>query len=336
MKKTAFLVFVVLLFVVACGARAPITKTEFLLDTISTVTIYDITDGSLLDGAFAVCREYEDKLSRTKEQSDIYKINNAGGQTTSVSPETAEIINKSLAFCRLGGFDISVEPLTALWDFGNSPKEKPNDDDIKRELLHIGFEKIKISQNSVTLADEGAGLDLGAIAKGYIADKMGEHLISRGVKSAIINLGGNVLAIGSKPGGGEWTIGIQKPFESRGALLASIKVRDVSVVTTGIYEKFFREGDALYHHILDPETGYPFENSLAAVTVISKSSADADALGTVCFARGLEKGLEFAEGRSDIEAIFITKDNVLYPTSGVGSKIPIELENGAVLGQSLR
>ena len=155
-------------------------------------------------------------------------------------------------------------------------------------------------------------LDLGAIAKGYIADKLKEYLVENGVEHALINLGGNILIIGDKPDGSKYNIGIQKPFDQTGQPITSVKVSDTSLVTTGIYERCFEKDDTLYHHILDPATGYPCQNNLYSVTIVTKSSVMADALSTTCFLLGLKDGMELINSLEGVEALFITDDYELH------------------------
>ena len=160
------------------------------------------------------------------------------------------------------------------------------------------------------------GIELGAIAKGFIADKLKEYLAGSGVTSGTINLGGNVLCIGKKTDGTPFRIGIQQPFADRNEIITAIKAEDISVVSSGIYERYFKKDGKIYHHILDPSTGYPYNNGLEAITIISKKSTDGDALSTTCFALGLEKGMEFAESLSGVYAVFITEDGEMHYSEG--------------------
>ncbi|MPN53414.1 FAD:protein FMN transferase [bioreactor metagenome] len=166
-------------------------------------------------------------------------------------------------------------------------------------------------------------IDLGAIAKGYTADAVVEVLRENGVKSAIIDLGGNVFAIGNKPDGNAWKIGIQDPFDQRGKIVGVIEVKDKSIVTSGIYERFIEKDGKKYHHILSPFNGYPYDNEIAGVTIISDKSIDGDALSTAVFSKGLKGGMESVEKIKDIEAIFITKNKDVYITSGLKNNFTI-------------
>ncbi|MDI3535253.1 MAG: FAD:protein transferase, partial [Thermosediminibacterales bacterium] len=172
-------------------------------------------------------------------------------------------------------------------------------------------------EKSIMLKKEEMMLDLGGIAKGYAADEVSKILKENHVKHAIVNLGGNVLAYGNKPDGSKWRIGIQKPFAPRGDYAGVVSVINKAVVTSGIYERYFEENGKIYHHILDPETGYPVENNLMSVTIITDKSIDADSLSTSVFAMGLKEGLNLIEKLDNTEAIFITKDSKIYLTSGL-------------------
>lgn len=298
--------------------QEPISKTSFKLNTIITITLFDSTDASIIDECFALCDKYENLFSRTIKTSEIYKLNQSNKTFNDLSPETVELLQKSLYYGELskGAFDITLEPITSLWNFGSEHQRLPSQEEISSALLSIGYQNVILNNNSVTLKKENMGIDLGAIAKGYIADQIKEYLLSRSVESAIINLGGNILLVGEKPNGEAFNIGIQKPYENYSETIAVMELSDVSVVSSGIYERYFVEDGKYYHHILNPTTGYPYQNDLISVTIISKQSADGDALSTTCFALGLEKGLELIDSLEDTYAAFITKDDQLHYSKG--------------------
>ena len=190
-----------------------------------------------------------------------------------------------------------------------------------------GFEtpdkgRVIFDGQDITLPSDDIQFDVGAIAKGYIADRLKDFLVKKGVNSAIINLGGNVLCIGSKPDGTPFKVGIQKPFADRNETEAVMDITGKSVVSSGIYERCFKQNGKLYHHILNPKTGYPYDNSLISVTIISDQSVDGDALSTTCFALGLEDGLKFAE-KKGVQAVFITEDYELHYTDGFRDEIRV-------------
>lgn len=300
----------------------PISSTGFMLDTVITITLYDGLSQENLDGALSVCSEYEQLLSKTIEGSDVWRINHAKGAPTEVDSDTIEVISTALRYSELcgGAFDITIGPVSNLWDFKSSSPTVPDAVQLAAAVAHVDYRNVKVEGSTVTLLDPEAEIDLGAIAKGYIADKVVEYLASRGVTSAIVNLGGNVYAMGSK-GGNEWTIGLQDPFKRRDISISAVKLKNKSVVTSGIYERFFKTEDGtLYHHILDPKTGYSVKNGLASVTIISDKSIDGDALTTCCFVLGLEEGMKFIETIEGVEAIFIDENEQTYMTAGVGGE----------------
>ncbi len=311
----------------------PISVSSFQLDTIVTLRIYDSTDASLLDGALAVCDQYEELFSRTIETSDIYRLNHSRTYPVSVSDPTADLIGLGLEYCRItdGAFDLTIAPVAELWDFTSPDPDVPSPEDIREALAYVDWEQIIIEDGEegsafISLANPGAGIDLGAIAKGYIADRMKDYLIQNGVKSALIDLGGNILAVGSRPDQSPFVIGIQRPFADRNELCATIEVTDWSVVSSGIYERCFTDPDTgeFYHHILNPDTGYPYQNDLIQVTILSESSAVGDALSTSCYALGLEEGLDLINGLEDVYAIFITKDYRIHYSDGLTERFLVE------------
>lgn len=306
-------------------ATTPISKTSFKLNTVVSITLYDSQDESIIDEAFQLCDYYENLLSRTKKESEIYKLNEEGHNSYTISDETKELLTAGFHYSQLsnGAFDLTLEPLTSLWNFGTKEARLPSQEEIEEALTHIGYQYLKIDGNTVTFDKEGMGVDLGAIAKGYIADKMKEFLISKGVNSAIINLGGNILCVGDKPDGSAFLVGIQKPFKDRNETIAVMEIRDLSVVSSGIYERFFTVDGKNYHHILNPATGYPYENDLTSVTIISKDSVDGDALSTTCFALGLEEGMKLINSLPDTYAVFITSNYELHYSDGFIENIKI-------------
>ena len=243
-------------------------------------------------------------FSMNKKSSDIWSINHAKGQPVSVSDDTAKIIREGLKYSAIsdGAFDITIGRLTSVWEKAREKKKIPSDDLVKEALSTVDYRNVLIDGNKVTLKNPDAMIDLGGIAKGYIADRMKSYLKKHHVQSALINLGGNVLVIGDKPDGSHYRIGIQEPFASEGTTVTEVAVSDKSVVTSGIYERYFKKNGKIYHHIIDTGTGYPEENGIKSVTVISKKSVDGDALSTVLFVLGSDKGIEKAreDGRNRV------------------------------------
>lgn len=315
------------------GNSQPITVTDYKLNTYVTVTIYDSTDTALLDECMALCDKYEMIFSRTNPESELYKLNHgmlphsADGYYT-VSDELYEVISVGKKYSELSddAFCIAMEPLTSIWNFSDGMDIVPDDAHIDTVLPFLNSADVLLrAPNEMAFSNRGMGIDLGAIAKGYIADKMKEYLISKGVNSALIYLGGNVLCIGEKETGA-FKIGIEKPFDTDSKPIAVVSVSDASVVTSGTYERYFEKDGKFYHHILDKTTGYPIENELTAVTIITPISTDADALSTTCFSLGLEKGMELLESLDDADGFFITDDGEYHYTEGFEEKYKLDMK----------
>ncbi|MCD6435572.1 MAG: FAD:protein FMN transferase, partial [Clostridiales bacterium] len=310
-------------FLFGCSNSKPYSKSDFLLDTIVTVTLYD-NNPELFESIFSIIRDYENVLNTHHKDTEIYMLNqSAYNHPFQMSDTVYEIITKSIEYSKLsdGYFDISIEPLVALWDINNSYDTPiiPNNSDILNTKNLVNYKNIIIDKHKLSFVKEGMSIDLGGIAKGYIADCVVKQFKEKGIKSAILNLGGNVYVHGTKPDGSLFKIGIQDPDKDRGEILGTIALHDTSIVTSGIYERFFELDGEIYHHIINPFTGYPENNNLKSVTIISKSSLDGDALSTSLFLLGLEKGLDLAESLNNIDAIFVDKSNNVYTTSGIES-----------------
>ena len=321
------------------GDVSPISACSYdLLHTVCTIQIYDSTDYTVLNECFAVIDYYEKIFSRTLESSEVYRINHASDddkqpQTTfTVSEELKDILEFSLSYGALsdGALDVSIAPLSSLWDFSNLEHKTtaPAADAIIAAKELVNYNNISLNGNVVTFTEPGMQLELGAVAKGYIADRVKDFLLSKGVTSALINLGGNILLLGEKPDGSTFNVGIQKPFEDRDAVVVAIsELKDCSMVSSGIYERYFYdENGTFYHHILDASTGYPCNTDLLQVTIISKDSATGDALSTACFALGLEKGMALIHSLPDVYAVFITSDGTLHFSDGFLETIPTRTE----------
>lgn len=309
----------------------PASKSGFYFNTIITITIYEDIDDETMNACFALAEKYENLFSNTIPGSDISRINDAYGIPVTVDDETIALLKEGIAYGKLSGgkFDITIGKLSDLWDISTKALLEetdasmiPGKEDISNALTTIDYRNIKIDGNEVTLLNPDTKIDLGGIAKGYIADRMKVFLNEKGITSGFINLGGNFLALGPKENGDAYTVGIQKPFADNGCAIATIEVTDQTVVSSGIYERYFTVDDIRYHHILDISTGYPYQNNLLEVTLITERSLDGDALSTTCFSLGLEDGMALIESLPDTEAIFITDDYELHTSSGIGTTIP--------------
>ena len=341
-----------------------IAKTGFYLDTVCTITIYGVDPDSdlgkelseadeegqlkrifqLITDAFLECDRCEKVLSKTISSSEISQINAAGGRAVTVSDMTAEVIEKGLEYGTLsnGVFDITIGKATDLWNFHDfqieeaSDSETENDKEaeplpdpelLKEAVSHVDYRKVKVDDDQVALQDPEMEIDLGGIAKGYIADHLTRWLEERGVVSAVIDLGGNIVAIGGKSAGllelpkQDFTIGIKDPKSESGQLLGVFSCSDKTVVTSGTYERYVVKDGKKYHHILNPETGWPADTDVDSVTIITEKNhaVDADGLSTTCLALGVEKGTALMETIEGAEAVFVDLDGNMTSTSGAPS-----------------
>ncbi len=313
--------------------QEPVKRTEMLMGTVISVTLYDSTDESILDKVFDKVKNLEETFSINETGTEVDKINdNAGIEPVKVSDDTIEVVKEGIYYSDLshGKFDITVGPLVKLWNIPDRPTEDiPTQDELNVVLPLTNYKDVVIDEanKTVFLTRPGMMLDLGGIAKGYAADVISKMLTDEGVKSAIIDLGGNIFAHGEKVSGDAWKIGIQNPFSNRGEIVGAISVKNKSIVTSGIYERYIEVDGVKYHHILNPETGYPYENDIAGITIISDKSTTGDALSTSVFALGIEEGMKFVEKLDDVDAIFVTKEKGIYVTSGIKDNFELRDEN---------
>jgi FAD:protein FMN transferase len=259
---------------------------------------------------FSLIKQYEDLLTVNRAQSQVMDINHAAGwHPVAVSRPVYQLIKcaKAASILPHSAFNLAIGPLVKRWRIGFKGDSVPPADEIQA-LLDITRAQDVILDDaalSVFLTRKGMEIDLGAIAKGYIADRVRDLLQKEGVTEGLINLGGNVQTLGTPQG--RWSIGLKKPFSTADALVGVMEVAHKSVVTSGTYERYFEQDGQRYHHILDPQTGYPLDNELDSVTLISTDSLDGDIWTTLLFGAGVEQGCQMLKGRADIEAIFVTK-----------------------------
>ncbi len=324
MKVLKYLL-VFIISVVLMGCSAPNTQPEtiavFAMDTFMTITAY----GNNAKTAVAVCEDEIEKLdsafSATSEFSDISNINQNGSAV--VSSDTIDIITTANDISQKtdGNFDITIYPVMLAYGFTAAEFSVPDDDEISELLQTVGYQNITIDQNTVSV-EEGTKIDLGAIAKGYLSDRLFSILKQNGINSAMMSLGGNVAVVGKKTDGSLWRIGIEDPNDAEN-YVASVSVSDSFVVTSGSYKRFFEDGGKLYHHIIDPATGKPSDNGLVSVTVISKNGTIADALSTAFFVSGLDGAPKILSQFDDVEAVFITEQNEIIATNGLKQNLTL-------------
>ncbi len=307
--KKIILTITALVVCLSCGCTQTHENkdTQFLFDTVVTLTAD--CDDKTLESAFDVCRDYEKLLSRSISGSDVYKINNSSADCT-VSDDTAKILEKAIYYGDIsnGKFDISIYPVSSLWNF--SGDVVPSHNEIAEALKNVDYQSISLNGNTVNT--NGKQIDLGGIAKGYIADRVLDYFKQNNVDSGIIDLGGNLVVWGNQ----DYTLGIKKPF-SDNEIIATLVLNNKSVVTSGVYERYIEQDGKLYHHILDPQTGYACDTDLYSATIIGDSSIDCDALSTVCMLLGLDNATKLIENTPNTEAIFADNKNELHYTSGI-------------------
>lgn len=277
----------------------------YYFDTVVTITGY--CPASVLQAALDECARYEALLSKTREESDVWRINHAQGAAVTVSEDTLAILalSQDIAAESGGAFDITIAPESALWDFQAETPVLPATEALAQAASLVDYRLLIIKGNQVQLP-AGHSVDLGGVAKGYIADALAAYLSARGVKSALLNFGGNVKVLGEKQGEVPWQIGIQDPAAEPGVSLATMALQSGwSLVSSGTYQRGFTKDGVRYHHILDPDTGWPVQNGVAGTTILAQSSMLADALSTACFVLGPEKGMALAQSYG-AQALFLT------------------------------
>lgn len=303
-----------------------VSNSGYYFDTFISISIYENdealveNDKNLIAECFNICKDYELIFSHTNTDSELYKLNISSASTTKISSDLYNILSIADEYNSLtnGAFNVLIGNIEGLWDFKKC--NIPDDDIIDQQLELLFKANYTLANNTITFNNSKSlipAINLGGIAKGYIADKIKDFLLSNNVNSAIINLGGNILLIGEKPDEELFNIGITKPFTTTGENIASVQTSNMSVVTSGIYERYFEENGAIYHHIIDPSTGYPVQNNLYSVTIISASSTIADILSTSAFVLGEDKGMELINKTDDVYAVFITSDFKIILSDGL-------------------
>lgn len=304
----------------ACSSKEQaFSKSAFYFDTQLTITIYSENAEELLEECMQICERMEKIFSRTRKDSELYAINHRNTDTLKISDDMKTVIEAGLEAYKISNhaFDISIAPLIELWNFTSNNPKVPTQKEINKALSNVSSDNILLEGNTLIFKNDKTQIDLGGLAKGYIADRLKEYLLDKGVESGFINLGGNVLCIGSKPDKDTWNVGIQKPFDDKGEVLHVIKTKDKSVVSSGVYERHFMINNKNYHHLIDARNGYPMENHLWQVTIITSSSLKADQLSSTVFLMGLEKGMKYVEAIKDCEAIFVDDQGELHFSSGL-------------------
>lgn len=310
-------------------------RSDFLLGTNCEVKIFTspLKGNRVLDEIFSELELIHKKMSSEIPGNDVDNINQkAGKEWVTVSEQTFSVIEEGLRIAELtdGALDISLGPIIKLWNIGKDHEKLPSPGEIKKQLEFVNYRNIALDKGffRVRLIKEGMKIDLGGIAKGYAADRVAAIIRNQGIKSALINLGGNIYVVGNHPKKRKWKIGILHPRpDNASTIIAFIDAADKTLVTSGDYERFFISDDKRYHHLIDPVTGYPSRNSLVSVTVIGPSSMTADGLTTGSFVLGLKKGRALLESLPGYEGVFVTRDKEIYITSGLKDIISLYVDD---------
>lgn len=303
--------------------QEPQSKSFFVMDTYMTVTVYGENAETTLNQAEERVTELEKMWSVTDENSEIYAVNHSEGATVAISDETAELLDFSLDISKItnGALDCTMYPVLTEWGFTKSDYKIPTDEKINELLENTGYEKVKLDGNSVVIP-ENMQIDLGAVGKGYTGDLVVEILKENGIESALLDLGGNIQTIGTKPDGTDWKLGLRSPFDE--GSFATLEVSDCAVITSGGYERYFVGDDGeTYWHILDSETGKPAHSGLVSVTIVGKEGKLCDALSTSLFVIGLDDATELWKQRDDFEMVLVSEEGEIYLTEGLEEKFSL-------------
>ena len=327
MKLKCLLLSVVFIFTclfTGCGDnKAPHKVTGIYFDTVVELTVFG---EKVPEEALELCEKYDKLFSKTNPESEIHRLNQS--HSLEVSDETLELIKTALFFCEEGRgiFDITMEPVIKLWDFSAENPTLPD----PKEVLYaannkVDYRAVKIEGNRVTLEKEG-GIDLGGIAKGYIADKIAELYREKGL-SGIINLGGNIITVGEKTDGERFKVGVKKPFTDSDTV-CTLEITQAAVATSGVYERYFKLDGEIYHHLLNRK-GWPENKSLQAVTVIHENATTADALSTILYLFNEYTTLLYLEEHPEVQAVFVYSDGEVKFSPGFKDfdRVKVRIEN---------
>lgn len=326
--KKLFAILIIIFSACSCSPKreqvSNISETRdiFAMDTYMNLKTYGENNSSALNEAENEIINLEKMLSVTAENSDIWNINHSGGNFTGVSSDTIEIIEKALEIGNKtdGALDITVYPVVKEWGFTTGDYKIPDETEIENLLENVDFRKIETDGNSVKIPADFQ-IDTGSLTKGYTGDKVMDIFRKNGIKSAIINLGGNVQTLGAKPDGSLWKVAVKNPFQPD-AEMCILSVEDKAVITSGNYERFFTGDDGVnYWHIIDTKTGKPAGNGLVSVTIIGGNGLECDALSTALFVAGTEKAVEYWQKNDNFDMILVTDDGKIIITDGIEKNI---------------
>ncbi|MCI8715195.1 MAG: FAD:protein FMN transferase [Oscillospiraceae bacterium] len=285
------------------------------MDTLMKLTLYGENAQAAAEPAKERIRELEGLLSTTDENSEIYAANHSGGAPVALSGDTAALLDRALQLCRRtdGALDVTIYPVVRAWGFTTGGSRVPDRAELDGLLERVDYARVALSGSTLTLP-EGMELDLGAVAKGYTGDVLMDLLEEEGVTSAIVELGGNVQALGSKPDGSPWRVAVQAP---EGGYAAALEIVDKAVVTSGGYQRFFEQDGEIYWHIIDPAAGQPARSGLASVTVVAEEGTLCDGLSTALFVMGADRAAEFWRETGDFDFVLLDEEGGVTITEGL-------------------
>lgn len=319
-----------------CQPKEPLKKTSYALGTVITINLFDEGDEALMADLVGRIAEIEQLMSMQKGDSEISAVTAAAGvEAVHVSEETYHVIKRAIEYARLsdGSFDPTIGPVVDLWQIGTDEARLPKSSDIEAALKYVDYTKVVLNDEemSVYLPEKGMSLDLGGIAKGYAADEVITLLDEAGISRAMIDLGGNIYAYGEKEGGLDWNVGVRTPYDNQNSYFGYIPLKDMTVVTSGPYERYFEQDDRIYHHIFDARTGYPTEGDVVSVSITAESSIDADALSTLLFTIEPEEGLALIESMDGIECLYLYSDYKVLLSSGLKGRFVLTDERYEII-----
>lgn len=306
-------------------------RTDFVMATVMTQVLYGPDGKEIADEDYQIVSELErDYLSWRSGQSSVTEINTAlsRGEAVALDARERQWLEDGLALCRdsRGALDITIHPIIALWGIETDTPQVPKKEEIQQALTHTGYDRLTISEDGILTGRNDSSIDYGALGKGIACDELRSRFANRNLTGAVISIGGTILVYGRKPGGGDWQIGIRDPRGTSGSLLGTLKLREPAVVSTsGDYERYFEEDGIRYHHIFNPDTGYPADSGLISVTVVSEKGIVSDGLSTACLVAGYRESLPLLE-QYQADAIFVTENREVYVTEGLKDRFSLTAE----------
>lgn len=316
MKRSIPLLFVLILLLTACSQK-PAQQQFFAMDTVMSITAYGKDAEDAVFSAVTRVNTLEQLLSRTQKSSDINLLNTNG--TANISEDTANVLSLALEWNEKthGAFDVTIAPVVAAWGFGGADKHRiPSQEELNELLTLVDSSALALNGSTATLEKANMEVDLGGIAKGYAAAQAEQILRDYGMNSALLDLGHNITVIGSKPDGSAWRIAVQDPADSN-SIVGVLSLQDCSAVTSGGYQRYFEQGGQVYHHIIDPRTGYPADSGIVSATVVCPDPGLADLLSTAVFVLGVEDALTLWRTEGGFELVLVTDENTVIVTDGL-------------------